>query len=85
MTHAVTTVTGPLKDDTRTSRVIQGENIKNAIQRLVNKITSSFSLSQSHMNAIHPVLIANEHEYEDVPTQDKHRDFCRGQCVRDKC
>ena len=85
MTHAVTTVTGPLKDDTRTSRVIQGENIKNAIQRLVNKITSSFSLSQTHMNAIHPVLIANEHGYKDVPAQDKHRDFSRGQCVRHTC
>ena len=43
-----TSHTGPSKDDTRTSRVIQGENIKNAIKCLVNKtlITSSFSLSQ---------------------------------------
>jgi hypothetical protein len=37
------------------------------------------------MNAIHPVLIANEHGYKDVPAQDKHRDFSRGQCVRHTC
>ena len=38
------------------------------------------------MNAIHPVLIAaNKHSYKDVPAQDKHRDFSRGQCVRHTC
>jgi hypothetical protein len=65
--------------------VVQGAEITAAIQGLVNKITSSFSLSQSHMNAIHPVLIANKHGYKDVPAQDKHRDFSRGQCVCHTC
>ena len=37
------------------------------------------------MNAIHPVLIANEHGYKDVPAQDKHRYFSKGQCVRHTC
>ena len=77
--------TGPVKDATRTSRAIRGENIKVAIQRLVTKISSSFSLSHTHMNAIHYVIITNEHGYKDVPAQDKHRDFSREQCASHTC
>ena len=83
--NSILTSNGPSKGCTRTSRAIHGENIKIAIQRLVTKITSSFSLSHTHMNAIHPVLIANEHGYKDVPAQDKHRDFSREQCASHTC
>jgi uncharacterized protein YtpQ (UPF0354 family) len=58
--------------------VIRNLDITAAIQHLVNKISFSLSLSQSHLNAIHLVLIANEHGYENVPAQDQHKVFPGG-------